>query len=144
MVNTISKNNTDEVNVAYRILKAAGHPLYYRELIDQVFAEKGGAGRPPAHVIAEIHTRINLDSRFVHTGKSMWGLNEWSPQRISAREVEETAAARQDNTIRRERLLAAIQQDFEGDDDGSTAEPVTMIEDEDSDMEEEEEEMDTN
>ncbi len=129
MVNNISKNNVDEINLAYQILKTAGHPLYYRELIDRVVAAKGGAARPPAHIIAEIHTRINLDSRFAHTGKSMWGLNEWSPQRISLREVEESAAARQDDLdVRREKLLAAIQQDFETEDTNSSVESVNLLE----------------
>ncbi|WP_425059704.1 DNA-directed RNA polymerase subunit delta [Sporomusa carbonis] len=143
MANNISKNGIDEVNLAYQILKTAGHPLYYRELIDRVVAAKGGTVRPPAYMIAEIHTQINLDSRFVHTGKNMWGLTEWSPQRINFREVEETAAARQDN-LRREKLLAAIQQDFDSEDSGDMPEePVDLIEG-DPEIEEDEEELDTN
>lgn len=139
------ENNTlksvDEIALAYQILKTAGHPLYYRELIDRVVAAKGGAARPPAYVIADIHTRINLDSRFVHTGKSMWGLNEWSPQRISLREVEEAAIARQNDTgVRREKLLAAIQQDFETGDGSVNTDSAALLEGEDE-LEEDEEEL---
>lgn len=142
MANT-SKNNVDEVNLAYQILKTTGHPLYYRELIDRVVAEKGGLARPSAHIIAEIHTRINLDSRFVHTGKSMWGLTEWSPQRINLREVEEAAAASQDN-VRREKLLAAIQQDFDNEDPGSAADAESLLEGDAEFEQEEEEELEAN
>ncbi|HWR43689.1 DNA-directed RNA polymerase subunit delta [Sporomusa sp.] len=136
MANNISKKDVAEVSLAYQILKTAGHPLYYRDLIDRVVAEKGSTVRPQAHIIAEIHTQINLDSRFVHTGKSTWGLTEWSPQRISLREAEETAAARQDD-VRREKLLAAIQQDFDHEDAGLAEEPADLIE---GDTEEEDEE----
>lgn len=142
MSNNILKNNVDEVNLAYQILKTAGHPLYYRELIDRVVAEKGGISRPSAHTIAEIHTRINLDSRFVHTGKSMWGLTEWSPRRINLREAEETASASQDD-VRREKSLAAIQQDFEHDDNDSESDTATLLEG-DGEFEQEEEELETN
>lgn len=144
MANNISKSNIDEVNVAYQILKTTGHPLYYRELIDQVFTEKGGITRPSAHMIAEIHTRINLDSRFVHTGKSMWGLTEWSPQRINLREVEETKSASQDD-VRREKLLAAIQQDFDSEDSDGAAESGNLLDgDAEFEQEEEEEELEAN
>ena len=126
----------DEVDSAYQVLKAAGHPLYYRELIDQAIAVKGGTMRASAQIIADVHTRINLDSRFVHTGKSMWGLNEWSPQRISVLETEEPAAAPQDMQ-RRAKLFAAIQQDFENEGTASSAEPDHLLEGE-ADLDEEE------
>lgn len=140
MANTISKNTMDEVDSAYQVLKAAGHPLYYRDLIDQAIALKGGAARASAYTIADVHTRINLDSRFVHTGKSMWGLNEWSPQRISSYDADEPAAARQD-TKRREKLFAAIQQDFDNEDAGSATESDSLLEGE---AELDEEEMEDN
>ncbi len=135
MTNTIAKNNMDEVDSAYQVLKAAGHPLYYRELIDQAIALKGGTTRASAYTIADVHTRINLDSRFIHTGKSMWGLNEWSPQRISSHEAEEPTAAPQD-TQRRAKLLAAIQQDFDNEDTASIAEADPLLEGE-AELEEE-------
>lgn len=137
MANTILKNSIDEVDSAYQVLKSAGHPLYYRELIDKAIAAKGGTGRASAQIIADVHTRINLDSRFVHTGKSMWGLNEWSPQRISVFETEETTVAQSD--MQRRAKLAAIQQDFENEDTASIAESERLLEDE-AELEEETEE----
>lgn len=137
MANSTSKNGADEIKLAYSILKQIGQPLYYRDLIDKIIAEKGGTVRPPAHIIAEIHTQINLDSRFIHTGKSMWGLAEWSPQRSSAKDSEETGAIRQEN-VRREKLLAAIQQDFDHEENAGE-EPADLLE-AGSDTEEDEEE----
>ena len=72
----------DGVNVAYQILKQGGRAMYFRELINEVVKIQGGAAS--AQVLAEVHTRLNMDSRFLHTGKGMWGLVEWSPQRSSA------------------------------------------------------------
>ncbi|WP_144034070.1 DNA-directed RNA polymerase subunit delta [Sporomusa silvacetica DSM 10669] len=138
MAYIIPKNSIDEVDSAYQVLKAAGHPLYYRELIDQAIAAKGGTARASAHTIADVHTRINLDSRFVHTGKSMWGLNEWSPQRISVLEAEETATAQPDMQ-RRAKLFAAIQQDFENEGTASNSDPDHLLEGE-TELEEENEE----
>lgn len=138
MGNTIPKNAIDEVDSAYQVLKTAGHPLYYRDLIDQAIAAKGNTMRASAQIIADVHTRINLDSRFVHTGKSMWGLNEWSPQRISLLETEETGSGQQDMQ-RRAKLLAAIQQDFENEDNASSIESDQLLEGEDE-LEEETEE----
>lgn len=140
MANTILKHTIDEVDSAYQVLKTTGHPLYYRDLIDQAIAAKGGPARASAQVIADVHTRINLDSRFVHTGKSMWGLNEWSPQRISMQDAEEAAVTRSD-AQRRAKLLAAIQQDFDAEDTAPADEPEHLLE-EDSELEEEPEELD--
>lgn len=142
MANNLSKNNIDEVDAAYLVLKTAGHPLHYRELIEQAtVAAKGSATRPPAYVIADIHTRINLDSRFVHAGKGMWGLAEWSPQRVNLHEVEETASS--SDTQRREKLFAAIQQDFETEEPSGMADPDHLLEAEHEIDEEEDEEVNT-
>ena len=102
---------TDEVVLAYQALKQNGQAMYFRDLINEVVKVKGGSAT--AHVLAEVHTRINMDSRFVHMGKGMWGLVEWSPQRASRYAEEADGAAESSNNLRREKLLAAIQQDYE-------------------------------
>ena len=100
-----------EVDLAYQVLLNNGSSLYFRELITRVLEEKGGPARSIAQAMAEVHTQINMDSRFVHMGKGMWGLAEWLPQR-GARFAEETAATVSDTSLRREKLLAEIQQDY--------------------------------
>ena len=111
MMINVKDGQKDEVGLAYQILKNSGQAMYFRDLINEVVKIKGGAVSP--HVLAEVHTRINMDSRFIHTGKGMWGLVDWSPQR-SARYAEETAGTVESSgNLRREKLLAAIQQDYE-------------------------------
>ncbi|BBB91210.1 MAG TPA: DNA-directed RNA polymerase subunit delta [Methylomusa anaerophila] len=129
------KDQNDEVNLAYQLLKEAGHSMYFRDLITKVLSIKGGLVRSQAQAMAEVHTQINMDSRFVHAGKGMWGLAEWSPQRAASREPEEAGAAIPDNAsaLRREKLLAAIQQEYE-----MPAEAAASYETEASELNEEE------
>lgn len=100
-----------EVDVAYQLLLATGKPEHFRILINRVLEIRGQSLHSPAHVIAEIHTQINMDSRFIHMGKGMWGLSQWVPQR-GGRYAEDGGAATVDSKIRREKLLEEIQQDY--------------------------------
>lgn len=101
-----------DVDLAYQVLAENGSPMYFRDLIGKVLEAKGRPAASLAHAMAEVHTQINMDSRFVHVGKGTWGLIEWLPQR-GVKVVEETAATvSSDSNVRREKLLAEIQQDF--------------------------------
>ncbi|MBP2653209.1 MAG: DNA-directed polymerase delta subunit [Firmicutes bacterium] len=101
-----------DVDVAYQVLVKQGSTLYFRELIARVLESKGKPVHSIAYAMAEVHTQINMDSRFAHMGKGMWGLTEWLPQR-GGRHIEETAAtAEADISVRREKLFADIQQDY--------------------------------
>jgi DNA-directed RNA polymerase subunit delta len=101
-----------EVDLAYQVLLENGTALYFRDLITKVLQIKGRQLHSIAHDMAEVHTQINMDSRFVHMGKGMWGLAEWLPQRGGTRTVEETAATVSDISLRREKLLEEIQQNY--------------------------------
>lgn len=101
-----------DVDLAYQVLAEKGSPMYFRDLIGKVLECKGRPVVSQAHAMAEVHTQINMDSRFVHMGKSTWGLAEWMPQR-GGKALEETAATlAPDMNLRREKLLAEIQQDY--------------------------------
>jgi DNA-directed RNA polymerase subunit delta len=75
--------NMSEADIAHAILKAKGVPIYFRELFEEVMALKPVNGKDKVHVMAGIHTDLNLDTRFVHMGNGVWGLREWTPFRIS-------------------------------------------------------------
>jgi len=70
-----------EADLAHAILKAKGAPLYFRDLFEQVMAVKPVTGKDIGHRMAGIHTELNLDCRFIHIGKGVWGLREWMPDR---------------------------------------------------------------
>jgi len=107
-----SVRQVSDVDIAYQVLMNNGSPMYYRDLIGKVLEGKGRPVASLAHAMAEVHTQINMDSRFVHMGKGTWGLTEWLPQR-GVKIVEATAATvSSDSSLRREKLLAEIQQDF--------------------------------
>lgn len=108
------KHNS-EVDIAHEILKQAGQPMYFRDLITKVLEACGRAVYSKAHAMAEVHTQINMDSRFVHQGKGMWGLLEWTPQSGNSRSTaaaQEEAAAATESVSRRAKLFEEIQQHY--------------------------------
>lgn len=101
-----------DVDLAYQVLVENGAPMYFRDLIGRVLEGRGRPMVSQGHAMAEVHTQINMDSRFVHMGRGTWGLSEWLPQR-GGKSMEETAATiAPDVNLRREKLLAEIQQDY--------------------------------
>lgn len=100
-----------DVEVAYQVLAETRNAVYFRDLITRVLEIKGRPIHSLAHAMAEVHTQINMDSRFYYMGKGMWGLAEWLPQR-GHKVVEEIAATVPEASLRREKLLAEIQQDY--------------------------------
>lgn len=102
-----------EVELAYQILQKIGKSMYFRELITEVLELKGRRIHSLAHAISEVHTQINMDSRFVHMGKGMWGLVEWSPQQLSGRAgAEKEESVKTSSTVRRQKLFEEIQQEY--------------------------------
>lgn len=106
-----AKQQLSDIEAAISILRQAGKAMYFRDLINEVFAVKGIRTRSVAQAMAEVHTQINMDSRFVHLGKGMWGLVEWVPQR-GAKQLEEPADTDSIASTRRAKLFAEIQQDY--------------------------------
>ena len=110
-----------EVEFAHRILQKVGKPMYFRDLITEALEMKGRIIHSLPHAIAEVHTQINLDSRFVHMGKGMWGLVEWSPQQLSGRgAADKEESVKTSTTVRRQKLFEEIQQEYVA----ASAEPV--------------------
>lgn len=67
-------------DLAYAILKQRGKAMYYKDLIDNILQTKSIAAENQGRLIAQIHTEINLDSRFFHKGQGEWGLRDWVPK----------------------------------------------------------------
>jgi DNA-directed RNA polymerase subunit delta len=73
-----------EVDLAYQVLQENRQVMYFRDLLTKVLMLKKVSTASLAHSMAEVHTQINMDSRFVHMGKGMWGLTEWLSSHNSA------------------------------------------------------------
>ncbi len=102
-----------DVELAYKLLQKTGKSMYFRDLITEVLEMKGCRIHSLPHAISEVHTKINMDSRFVHMGKGMWGLVEWSPQQLSGRSnVEKDESVKTSSTVRRQKLFEEIQQEY--------------------------------
>jgi DNA-directed RNA polymerase subunit delta len=67
-------------DIAFCVLKNRGKALHFKELIAEVMAVKAINQANPGRLIAQWHTEINLDSRFIHHGSGEWGLREWQPK----------------------------------------------------------------
>lgn len=92
------------VDLAYQILKNAGSPMYYKDLIEEIIRIKGLDAGNVGRLKARIHTEINLDHRFAHMGKGLWGLKKWAPRRTAPSRVVPlgTAAPRPKRDLRQE------------------------------------------
>ncbi len=57
------------VDVAYRILKDRREPMKYKDLVQEVLAQKGmtSASNLP-RLMASAHTEISMDNRFLNRG----------------------------------------------------------------------------
>ena len=103
---------SSEMDIAYDILSKKGEPVYYKDLITEVIKKKAKPVQSLSRAIAEVYTQINMDSRFQHMGKSMWGLTEWNPpetKRASASSGCSSSSSTK-SSRRREKLLEGIQE----------------------------------
>ncbi|MCL6450468.1 MAG: DNA-directed RNA polymerase subunit delta [Acetobacteraceae bacterium] len=79
-------------DLAYRILKRAGQPMHYRQLIGEVLDARGVPEERRGRAMAEAHTEINLDPRFQYLGQARWGLREWTEKEPARGEGSEGEA----------------------------------------------------
>ena len=102
---------SSETDVAYYILSKKGEPIYYKDLVTEVIKKKAKPVQSLSRAIAEVYTQINMDSRFHHVGKSMWGLTEWNPPETKrSSSAAGAASSASKSSRRREKLLESIQE----------------------------------
>lgn len=75
------------VDLAFEVLKAAGTPFYYRDLMNEVAKLRGLTEEQINDVIAQLYTEINIDGRFACVGSNVWGLKRWYPVERDAESV---------------------------------------------------------
>lgn len=73
-----ARGRESATDLAYNILRSHGQAMYYKDLINEIIGLRLKEGENPGRLMAQIHTEINLDSRFHHQGGGQWGLREWS------------------------------------------------------------------
>ena len=112
------------VDLAHRILKEKKTDIYFRDLLTEVLTAKQTPSYLMTQAMAELHTQINMDSRFSFKGQGKWGLTEWVPLVRAIGKTDDTAVAVLDATVekRRTKLQEVQQQDeidtgFQGEND---------------------------
>jgi len=139
-------------DLAFTILKNYGKPMHFKQLISEVMRVKAINQDNPGRLIAQMHTEINLDSRFIHQGNGEWGLREWQPKSSKVVKIRPESPAPAAGRGKAAKQIDAEEDDFgyEGEDE-EEAEEVDdefaleddRFEDEDeSDLEEESEDED--
>jgi len=105
-------NTISGVDAAYRILKDRKTDLYFRDLLTEVLTARKVPSYLMKQAMAELHTQVNMDSRFIFKGKGFWGLTEWVPlPRTAGSKTEDASAAVLDETVEiRRTKLQGIQQ----------------------------------
>lgn len=78
-----------EIDIACQILRETGEGMYFKDLIAKVLDIRPKRAASLAHAMAEIHTQINMDSRFVYLGNGRWGLNQWGSRVKKQNDSEE-------------------------------------------------------
>lgn len=76
----VTSPKLEPADVAYTIVKERGQPIGTRDLIQLVMEQLGAAPQDLGRFMAEIHTAISLDNRFLTVVKGAWGLREWQPR----------------------------------------------------------------
>lgn len=123
-------------DLAFTILKNYGKPMHFKQLISEVMRVKAINQDNPGRLIAQMHTEINLDSRFIHQGNGEWGLREWQPKSSKVVKIRP-----EPSTPAPSRNRGALQTDAEEDDfgfEGEEEEEETAEEAEDEYLEEDE------
>lgn len=122
-------------DLAFTILKNYGKPMHFKQLISEVMRVKAIHQDNPGRLIAQMHTEINLDSRFIHHGNGEWGLREWQPKTSKVVKIRPENPAPAPSRSR-----AALQPDAEEDEFGFEGEEEEEeIEESDDDFLEEDE-----
>lgn len=102
------------VDAAYGILKDRKEPMKYKDLVNEVLAQKNlKPGQSLSRLMAKAHTDISLDTRFLNRGSGMCGLREWTVKPPSYKVVEVSSADRPKPGERLRRELVVIDEDYQ-------------------------------
>jgi DNA-directed RNA polymerase subunit delta len=74
----VRKSKESFPDIALRLLRERRQATHYKDLIQAVLAERSDVPASPEQM-AHVLTQINLDSRFIHMGRGIWGLRDWAP-----------------------------------------------------------------
>ena len=102
---------TSALDMAYQLLKEGKQELYFRDMLKTVLSAQGIPAHSMTQAMAELHTQVNMDSRFAYRGQGKWGLTEWIPPQRTVRVSEEKSSALPDEEVQiRRAKLQEVQQ----------------------------------
>lgn len=105
-----AEKNVSSLEIAYKILKEKKSEQYFRDLLQEALARKNTPDYLMTQSMAELHTQINMDSRFEYKGQGKWGLVEWAPPAKNAKTEERNASVLDEEVQLRRAKLEEVQQ----------------------------------
>lgn len=106
-----TEKNMSALEVAYQILKEKKSEQYFRDWLKEALVKKNTPDYLMVQSMAELHTQINMDSRFEFKGQGKWGLAEWAPPAKNAKTTDERSASVIDEEVQLRRAkLEEVQQ----------------------------------
>lgn len=119
----IARTDLSVVDAAYQILKDRREPMKYKDLVEEVLAQRGlRPGQSLPKLMAKAHTEISLDNRFQSRGSGLCGLREWTVKPPSYRVIEVLTGERPKPGERLRRELVSIDEDYQ--EEAAEEEPV--------------------
>ncbi|MBS3950814.1 MAG: DNA-directed RNA polymerase subunit delta [Peptococcaceae bacterium] len=70
--------------IGLRLLRERRQTVHYKDFVDFILRERNEIDKATPEIIAHVLTQINLDARFIHMGKGVWGLKDWAPATLKA------------------------------------------------------------
>lgn len=105
-----AEKNVSSLEIAYKILKEKKSEQYFRDLLQEALARKNTPDYLMTQSMAELHTQINMDSRFEYKGQGKWGLVEWTPPAKNSKTEERNAGSLDEEVQLRRAKLEEVQQ----------------------------------
>lgn len=82
--NTTRKPRETVAEIALRLLRERRQTMHYKDLVHYILSERNESDKATPELIAHVLTQVNLDARFIHMGKGIWGLRDWAPATLKA------------------------------------------------------------
>lgn len=121
-------------DLAYYILKCQGRAIHFKELMAEIVRIKEWNPENSGRLLAQIHTEINLDSRFQHFGNGEWGLRDWHPRSakvVRIRPETQAVAPRSKRRLAEDFDIDDEDLDADADEDAEDADEFDNLDDDD-------------
>ena len=112
-----------DADIAVRLLRETRTPIHYKDIINNILQARGQSTEISSLLMAQMLTQINIDARFIHMGKGIWGLRDWNPAAAKPVAVEKPRVVR--------KVALSLDDDLDDDliDEDEDGDDLALVED---------------